>query len=234
MGPGVLVIDDDSGIASMIAMYLGVHGFDVKSVNSGRAGLKALYDLRPDLILLDIAMEEMDGWQVCQRVREISDVPIIIVSALTREADVVRGLRMGADDYVRKPFSLAELNERVRAVLRRCKAAQRPNGVFYDDGVLCVDADRGQVWLRGEVVGLTPTEFRLLTSLVARKGCVVRHEDLLEQVWGPAYRGDNACLSLYVRYLREKIEDDPAEPRYIQTRWGVGYWFAGEHASRSN
>jgi DNA-binding response OmpR family regulator len=229
----ILIIEDDSTIASLIAMSLRSCGFEVTSVDSGRAGLKILYDLRPDLILLDIMMEEMDGWQVCQRIRELSDVPIIIVSALISEVDVVRGLRMGADDYLRKPFSLAELSERVFAVLRRRNRPQTRDGVFYDDGVLRVDQSKSQVWRDGQVLGLTPTEFRLLTSLIAHKGSVVRHEDLLEQVWGTAYRGDNACLSLYIRYLREKIEDNPAQPHYIQTRWGVGYWFAGDSSSHS-
>jgi DNA-binding response OmpR family regulator len=234
MANRVLVIEDDSATASLIALSLRARGFEVTSVDGGRAGLKVLYDLRPDLILLDIMMEEMDGWQVCQRIREVSDVPIIIISALSSEVDVVRGLRLGADDYLRKPFSLMELSERVFVVLRRGNKPQTSDGVFYDDGVLRVDQGKSQVWRHGQVLNLTPTEFRLLTSLIARKGSVVRHEDLLEQVWGPAYRGDNACLSLYIRYLREKIEDDPAEPRYLQTRWGLGYWFAGTDVPRSN
>jgi DNA-binding response OmpR family regulator len=171
-------------------------------------------------------MPEMDGWQVCQRLREMSDVPIIILSAMTQEDDVVRGFRLGADDYVQKPFKLAELEGRVRAVLRRIRAYDKATLTVYDDGILKIDLDRQQAWRHGQAVHLTPTEFGLLSALVRHQGSVVPHKQLLVDVWGPGYADATTCLSLYIRYIREKLEDNPGEPRYILTKWGVGYWFA--------
>jgi two-component system KDP operon response regulator KdpE len=222
----VLVIDDDVTLGKLLAADLQPKGFKVSAATNGRDGLKIAYEQHPDLVIVDIMMPEMDGWQVVQRLREMCDVPIVMLSAKSEEEDIVKGFGLGADDYIRKPFLLRELEGRVRAVLRRVKAYEHETSSVYDDGLLRIDLERQQAWRRGQAMHFTPTEFRLLSSLVRRQGAVVPHKELLLEVWGPGYADATTCLSLYIRYIREKLEDNPAEPKYIQTKWGVGYWFA--------
>lgn len=233
-GHRVLIIEDDVALNNMLALNLEKQGFEVSSVTRGREGLKAAYDERPDVVILDIMMPGMDGYQVCKRLREISDIPIIMLTAKVAEKDELKGFQAGADDYVTKPFSLKVLTARIRAALRRARNRSQPEDGVYDDGTLRVDLDRHQVFRNDETVSLTPTEFRLLACLVRNKGRVVTHEELQEEVWGPGYTDAADCLSVYVRYLRKKLEDDPGDPQYILNRWGTGYWFAPQPRSSSS
>jgi two-component system KDP operon response regulator KdpE len=199
------------------------------TVDDGREALRAAYNCHPDIIILDTVMEKADGWSICRRLRYMSDVPIIVLSASAREEHVIEALSIGADDYLTKPRSLAELRARVRAVLRRAGMTREQSWEpIYEDGDLRIDLVNGSVTRGGESVHLTPTESRLLMCLVSRKGEVVPHKDLLVNAWGQEYAEAVDYLSVYIRYLREKVEEDPSNPRYIRTRWGIGYYFAGD------
>lgn len=222
----LLIIEDDQVLNRLLTEHLQNVGYDVLSANGGVEGLELMQNNGPDLVLLDIMMPGMDGWQTCQRLREVSDVPVLILTAKGAEEDVIKGFQLGADDYIKKPFNLQELELRVEAVLRRSANRRSDDTSDYDDGVLQIDLDRRLVVRRGDPVHLTPTEFRLLSYLVRHRDRVVPHSELLSEVWGPRYVDDTASLSVYVRYLREKLEDNPATPRYIATEWGVGYRFA--------
>jgi two-component system KDP operon response regulator KdpE len=226
MRQSILIIEDDVALSKMVATYLRKRGFQVASCTSARDGFRAIYEERPDLVLLDIMMPGMDGWEMCQRLRELSEVPIIMLTAKAEERDELKGFELGANDYVTKPFSLKVLTARICAALRRAERMTESSGRMYDDGTLRVDLERRQVFREGKLINLTPTEYRLLACLVENRGRVVPHEELLERVWGACYAGAKDCLSLYIHYLRQKLEANPSEPIYILNRWGVGYWFA--------
>ncbi len=231
MNEKVLVIDDDSGLLTLLRLGLERDGFTVITASSGKEGLRRAYETRPDVIILDIMMPEMDGWLTCQRLRTMCDTPIIMLTARANRTEVLKGLSLGADDYLTKPCSFDELKARVRTVLRRAQAGPSDDWrSVYDDGNLCVDLKEGTVMWRGEAVHLTPIESRLLMYLVSQKGRIVPHRELLTSVWGPEYAEEVGYLSVYIRYLRRKIEDDPSNPRYIHTRWRMGYYFAGNGA----
>jgi len=222
----LLIIEDDVDLVRALEHYFSRAGFDAISALDGREGLQKLYDERPDLVILDIAIPRLDGWQVIQRIRELSDVPIIILTARIREEERVRGLKLGADDYVVKPFSLKELEARVEAVLRRAHEGKPPRtGVLFSDGELVVDADRLAVTRDGKHIDLTPTELRLLLYLAENTGRVLTHEQILEKIWGPDYKENSGYVKLFVYRLRRKIEVDPKHPRYIMTERGIGYRF---------
>ncbi len=230
----VLVIDDDSGLLTLLRLGLEREGFSVSTANSGKDGLKKAYESRPDVIILDVMMPEMDGWLTCQRLRNMCDTPIIMLTARTDRADVLKGLSLGADDYLTKPCSFDELKARIRTVLRRSRTNSSNDWRdVYDDGSLCIDLRDGTVRRGGEAISLTPTESRLLLYLVSQKGRIVPHRELLTSVWGPEYAEEVGYLSVYVRYLRRKLEEDPANPQYIRTRWGMGYYFAGDGSVRA-
>ena len=234
MNEKVLVIDDDSGLTTLMRLGLEREGFTVVTASSGKDGLRRAYEVRPDIIILDVSMPDMDGWTTCQRLRSMCDTPVIMLTAKTGREDVLRGLSIGADDYLTKPCSFDELKARIRTVLRRVRGDSGDTWrATYDDGNLCVDLKDGVVTRRGQEVHLTPTETRLLMYLVSQKGRVVSHKELLTSVWGPEYAGEVGYLSVYIRYLRQKIEDDPANPRYICTRWRMGYYFAGNGGLRA-
>ena len=234
MNEKILVIDDDSGLLTLLRLGLEREDFTVITANGGKEGLKRAYETRPDAIILDIAMPEMDGWLTCQRLRQICDTPIIMLTARTTQEDILKGLSMGADDYLTKPCSFDELKARIRTVLRRTRAGSRDTWRdVYDDNNLCIDLKDGTVARRGEMISLTPTESRLLLYMVSQKGRIVSHKELLTSVWGSEYAEEVGYLSVYIRYLRRKIEDDPANPRYIRTRWGMGYYFADDEALQS-
>jgi DNA-binding response OmpR family regulator len=170
-------------------------------------------------------MPDMDGWEVCRSLREISpNVPIIILTVLKEKANVVRGLALGADEFIVKPFKPGELVARIQALLRRANMTKTPSE-FYDDGNLAIDFERRQVYLRDQLVNLSPTEFRLLACLVRSAGQVVPHKTLLTRVWGPEYADETHYVKLYIRYLRQKIEKCPEHPKYVVTEWGIGYRF---------
>ncbi len=235
MNERVLIIDDDPGLLTLLRLGLERDGFEVLTAQNGKEGLRKAYDYHPDLIVLDILMPEMDGWEVCQRLRYICNTPILILTAMDERDGVIRGLSVGADDYVLKPCTFEELKARIRALLRRSAGSpENARQTVYDDGNLRIDFSDGMVTKKGEPVTLTPTESRLLLYLASRQGKVISHQELLTQVWGPAYNDAVGYLSVYIRYLRQKIEDDPAKPRYIRTRWRVGYYFAVNGTAEGN
>ena len=222
----ILVVDDEPRMIHFIRLNLEHDGFDVVEASSGTQALAQLRDRLPDLVLLDVMMPDLDGFETLRLLREFSTVPVIMLTAKGDEEDRVRGLELGADDYVTKPFSPRELVSRVRAVLRRTEspasAAHEP--VRVDDR-LTIDFDRREVRVEGHLVRLRPTEYRLLYHLVQNAGWVVPHDQLLAKVWGYEYRDETHYLRLYINYLRQKLEKDPAHPEYILTERGVGYRF---------
>jgi DNA-binding response OmpR family regulator len=221
----VLVVDDDPKIVRLVRASLQPAGFEVLSAGDGEAGIAMVEAERPDLVILDRNMPRLDGLSACTRIRELSDVPVLMLTALSTETDRVAGLEGGADDYVVKPFSPIELLARVRALLRRARPAGSSEAAAFDDGVLVVDIGRRAVRLSGEPVDLTRTEWRLVSTLVGYPGRVFLHDELKRRVWGEHYGASDELLRAFVRSLRRKIEPDPAEPRYVRTQPGVGYVF---------
>jgi two-component system KDP operon response regulator KdpE len=205
------------------------NGFQVEVAHNAISGLKEAYALKPDAVILDIMLPDMDGWQVCRRLREMSDVPIIMLSALGSDENVIEGLNLGADDYIVKPVAVEELIARIRALLRRTSRSNpternHREPIFTYD-YLVIDFDKYEVTVAGEKVKLSPTEFRLLSVLSRYQGRLLPHEFLLSEVWGPEYVSEEEYLRLYISYLRRKIEPDPSKPRLIHNEWGVGYRF---------
>jgi len=228
----VLIIDDDTLLCEALRLMLSKMDFKVEVANDAITGLRKAYAFKPDVILLDIMMPSMDGWQTCQRFREMSDVPIIMLTALDSQENVVKGLDLGADDYIVKPVVANELAARIRAVLRRTSrstAMGHSNGngrepIFKQDS-LVIDFDKYEVMVDDERVDLTPTEFKLLSVLARYKGRVLPHEFLLTEVWGPEYVGEIDYLRLYISYLRRKLEKNKSKPGLIHNEWGIGYRF---------
>ena len=222
----ILVIDDEERMVRFIRLNLEHDGFVVIDAFNGKQALQRLRDATPDLILLDVMMPDLDGFEVLQMVREISNVPVIMLTAKGEEDDRVRGLELGADDYITKPFSPRELVSRIKAVMRRTEGASGGmHGLIQIDDRLKIDFDRREIWLEGKLVKLRPTEYRLLYHLVQNAGWVVSHDQLLSKVWGYEYRDEPHYVRLYINYLRQKLEKDPADPKYILTERGVGYRF---------
>ena len=228
MSKKILVIDDDPAFVRLVERVLAREGYEVLKTGSGREGLRLLFHQRPDIVLLDVAMPEMDGWQTCRRIRDICDIPIIMLTGQhSTEGDIVRGLDYGADDYLIKPVGNRELVARTRAVLRRAELPYSGgvSKITYTDNLLTVDVAERKVIVDGERVKLTPTEFRLFALLVDNAGRILTHKQLLEKVWGWEYTDDIDHVRIYIWHLRQKIEPDPAQPRYIVTEPGVGYYF---------
>lgn len=225
-GKLVLVVDDERRMVEFIRMNLELEGYRVATAHNGVEAQERLREDLADLVLLDVMMPEMDGFETLQQIRRVSTVPVIMVTVRGEEADLIRGLELGADDYIAKPFSPRELLVRIKAVLRRAEmpAPAAQARIVVDEG-LAIDLAKREVIVRGQVVKLRPTEFRLLYHLVQNAGWVMTHEMLLSKVWGPEYRDETQYLRLYITYLRQKIEEDPAHPRYILTERGVGYRF---------
>ncbi len=225
--PTVLIIDDDVMHLNMVKDALQAADYQVLTAADGQAGLRALYKAHPDLVLLDVNMPAMDGWTVCERIREVSNVPIIMLTARDAPEEVIRGLDLGADDYIAKPFELGVLLARVRANLRRAASGptQLDSGEGYHDEHLTIDLEERRVRVQGELVRLTPTEFNLLALLVSHAPRTVPYRELLEQVWGFEYIDDIDYLRVYVWHLRRKLEPDPKNPIYILNELGVGYRF---------
>lgn len=223
-GELVLVVDDEPNIVELARLYLEKEGFRVAEAGSGEEALRLFEELRPALMVLDIMIPEPDGWEVCRRIRSRSTLPIIMLTAREDEVDKVVGLELGADDYLTKPFSPRELVARVKAVLRRTAAAGEPRDVLHVDD-LVIDASRRKVFQREKEVELTPREFDLLYALALNRGIVMSREKLLERVWGYDYFGDTRTVDVHIRHIRDKLGDNPQEPRYLVTVWGVGYKF---------
>lgn len=225
-GSKILVIDDDPDIAQLLTIILKTHGFSIYHAFDGREGLKNVYELHPDLVILDIMMPELNGWEVCTRIRELSDVPILMLTARSAESDLLRGFVLGADDYLKKPFSKAELEARVRALLRRKKNHNGSSGIcHYADQVLHINLETQSVELDGKTLDLSVTEYSLLACLVRNIGRTVTHSQLLREVWGCEYGNMSTTLTLYIHYLRKKLENSKHNHQYIHTQWGRGYCF---------
>ena len=222
----ILIIDDDEDLTQMLLGRLLYRGYDVYAANSGLDGLKLAYQYHPNLVILDLMMPEMDGFEVCSRLRELSDVPILLLSAKDADNDVIKGFRLGADDYISKPFRVWELESRLIAILKRTRVSEEK---IYDDGILQIDLPKQQVVLRDNPIHLTPTEFRLLGMLLKRRDTVVEREELLDEVWGEGYQDARENLAVYIHYLRRKLKNKNSGHQYIRSRWGVGYWFATRH-----
>lgn len=223
----ILIIDDDTIFMSQAREWLQNAGYELITAENGTAGLRRLYTSQPDLVLLDVDLPEMDGWEVCRRVREMSDIPIIMLNTGWQKSDILKGFSMGADDFINKPPDYPELIARLGAVLRRSNSIKRDDkpATFYHPEIE-VDWRSHQVYIRGQLVKLSPTEFKLLTCLIENRGWLVTHEELLRKVWGQDYISDKSFVKLYIRYLRQKIEKDPSRPQLILTERGIGYRFS--------
>lgn len=222
----VLLIEDDPAILRMVQYLLTDEGMTAVTARNGLEGLRCFYATRPDLVILDLMMPELDGWETCQRIREMADVPILMLTARGQDEDMVRGLSTGADDYMVKPFSPEVLVARIHALLRRtgwAKEAETP--VVFSDERLQIDLEARRVTVAGKPIRLTATEFQLLAYLVANAGRVLTFRQILENVWGWEYQDDTQFARLYTWRLRQKLEQDPKHPNYILTEYGVGYRF---------
>ena len=226
----ILTADDDPQLLRLMTRNLQLEGYDVLGASDGQQALELIESNPPDLVLLDVMMPKMDGFTVCYRVREFSSVPIIIVTARGQDQDKVRGLDLGADDYLTKPFSVDELLARVRAVLRRSQFTARENAqglrASTATGDLTIDYSQHLVILAGREVPLTPNEYRILAYLAQNVGHVVTQDLLLEHVWGSEYLGEGHMLQVNINRLRHKLEVDPTQPHYILTKVGIGYSLA--------
>lgn len=223
--PKLLLIDDDSTLVKALEIYLSRAEYEVHWANNGSEGLRCLYELRPDLVVLDVMMPQLDGWETCRRIREMSTVPIIMLTAKGQETERVKGLRLGADDYVPKPFSLKELEARIEAVLRRARQGTDDSKTQtpYAVDELVIDPEHWEARLCGERLDLTSTELRLLVYLAENAGRVLSHQQILREIWGSEYEENLDYTKLFIWRLRRKIESDPSHPKYILTERGIGY-----------
>lgn len=224
----LLIIDDDRALLRALELYLDKHGYDVTTAEKGALGMRRLYEFHPDLVVLDVMMPDLDGWKVLERIRELTALPIIMLTARDAEHERIKGLKMGADDYVAKPFSMRELEARIQAVLRRSRTPRQDaaGSRFFSDDHLVIDVDRAQVRCSGTLVDLTPTEQKLLFLLAQNPGRLLTFDHILSHVWGFEYTEEKGYVRLYIWRLRQKIEPDPECPTYIQTEHGLGYRFA--------
>ena len=222
----ILVVDDEPRIVEAVGMNLELEGYQVSSASNGYEALQKLTKDLPDLVILDVMMPKVDGFETLREIREVSTVPVIMLTVRGEEIDKVKGLDLGADDYITKPFNPKELVLRIRAVLRRVEMPSPvPKTEIRVDDNLSIDFSRCKVIIKGKEVHLRPTEYRLLYHLVSNAGQVLTHETLLRRVWGYEYRDEDHYLWLYITYLRRKIEDDPKHPKYILSERGIGYRF---------
>ncbi len=226
----ILVVDDEKAIGEILKINLEKEGYKVAVAMDGEEGLNLALKLNPDLILLDVMLPKMDGFEVCKKIRRESEVPIVMLTARTEEIDKIIGLELGADDYVTKPFSIRELMARVKANLRRTVVPSVPENEenTIKIGEISINTESYELKKAGKIIELTLREFELVKYLADAPGRIFSRETLLEKVWGYEYYGDMRTVDVTVRRLREKIEEDPSEPRYIMTRRGVGYYFSKE------
>lgn len=226
MVPKLLVVDDEEDLQQLLRAMLERRGYQVLSASGGLQAIRMLYHERPDLVLLDVMMPGMDGWETLKRIREMSTVPVIMLTALGEVSHIVQGLQIGADDYISKPFDREELTARIEALLRRCTQPvdQAEQALSFDGGHLIIDPVCRRVVVRGQEVRLTPTEYRFLLYLAQNAGRVLTYENILANVWDVAYQGGDKNVKVYAIYLRRKIEPDPQHPRYICSERGIGYF----------
>jgi DNA-binding response OmpR family regulator len=221
----IVLVDDDANLRHTLGYALRQEGFEVFAAEDGERGLEAFHQSRPDVVLLDVMLPNLDGFEVCRRIRKESDVPILMLTARDTEVDKVVGLELGADDYLAKPFSTRELVARVRALLRRTRQTAAPVGERLESAGLLLDAVRHRVTLEGREISLKPKEFDLLAFFMAHPGQVFGREQLLASVWGYDFAGDSRTVDTHVKTLREKLDDDAERPLWIDTVRGVGYRF---------
>lgn len=221
-----LVVEDEKGLADLLKLWLVRGGYKALVAENGRVGLRVFYEAHPDLVILDLALPEMDGWQLCERIREVSQIPIIMLTARGEEADKVRGFQLGADDYITKPFGFPELMARVQAVLRRTsQTLENQPAPVYQQGNLLLDPKVHRAILNGKDLKLTPTEYRLLVYLMQHSGQLLTHNQILHGVWGDTYTDNVDSLRTYIRSLRRKLEAEAGSPS-ITTEHGLGYRFS--------
>jgi DNA-binding response OmpR family regulator len=222
----ILLVDDQAEMLWLLNHTLSEEGYEIATAQDGSEGLRQAYAFQPDLIVLDIMMPGMNGWEMLRRLREFSDVPVIMLTAIDGEANLVQGLETGADDYITKPFAIRELKARIRAILRR--AALPPSDgshlLQFDGGDLVINPVAQQVTLRGQIVDLSPTEYKLLLFLAYHAGQVLSQEQILDNVWGAGYENSLSNVKVNIQRLRSKIEPDPRQPRYVLTKRGTGYY----------
>ena len=221
----LLLIDDDQGLTDLLTDYLRNQGHIVHVAGDGLSGIRQVYINRPDLVILDVTMPQLDGWAVLERIRELSDLPVIMMTARDEESSVLRGFSLGADDYVTKPFSFAQLAARIQAVLSRTENTAGQDERELRQGDLIVDLTTKQVWRGDKLIHLTPTEFKLLVVMMQRAGEVITLEELVSAVWGEQYTDEIGYVRRYVWHLRKKVEPDPEQPRFIHNERGFGYRF---------
>lgn len=229
MGKKVLVVDDEKLIVKGIRFSLEQDGMEVDCAYDGEEALQKATDQKYDMILLDVMLPKMNGFEVCQQIRDFSDVPIVMLTAKGDDMDKILGLEYGADDYITKPFNILEVKARIKAIMRRTGHAkvEEENTSLIESGDLKLDCDSRRLYISGREINLTAKEFDLLELLVKNKNKVYSRENLLNLVWGYEYPGDVRTVDVHVRRLREKIEANPSEPRYVHTKWGVGYYYQG-------
>jgi DNA-binding response OmpR family regulator len=221
----ILLVDDDQNLSALLGEYLRNLGYTVYQAEDGQKGLRAFFENKPDLVILDVTMPGKDGWETLKRIREMSQSPVIMLTARNEENDVLRGFSLGADDYVSKPFSFAQLGARVRAVLSRSGETSASASEQMAWGGLVADLATRRVTRDGESLALTPTEFKLLVALMRRQGEVLSPEELVKDVWGPQYKEEIGFVRRYIWHLRKKVELDPENPQYIHNERGFGYRF---------
>jgi DNA-binding response OmpR family regulator len=223
----ILIVDDEARMRRFMQMNLDLEGYRVIEASNGLEAIDRVREDLPDLVLLDVMMPELDGFETLHIIRETSTVPVIMLTVRDDEEDKVRGLELGADDYVTKPFSPRELASRIKAVLRRTEMDSPEGGksLIKVDDYLQIDFNRRQVFVDGKPIRLRPTEYRLLYHLVQNAGYTLTHQIILSKVWGYEYQDESQYVRLYITYLRQKIEPDPSNPRYILTERGIGYRF---------
>lgn len=226
MSKTILVVEDEKTIADILVFNLQREGYQTLEANDGAEGLKLATEKNPDLILLDVMLPVMDGFEVCKNIRKTSQVPILMLTAREEETDKVLGLELGADDYITKPFSMRELMARVKTNIRR-SSIQPEDEIKYDNSSsIQIKQSNGSVYKQGKQIDLSVREFELLTFMSATPGQVYSREELMEKVWGYEYYGDLRAVDVAIRRLREKIEDESAQPKYIITKRGLGYYFS--------
>lgn len=221
----LLLIDDDHGLTDLLGQYLRNQGHTVHVAGDGLTGLRQAFSYKPDLVILDVTMPKQDGWEVLARLRELSTMPVIMLTARDEEINILHGFSLGADDYVTKPFSFAQLAARIQAVLSRSNQTAVNHETELQRGDLAVDPATKRVWRGEEMIHLTPTEFNLLVVLMQRSGEVITPEELVSEVWGEQYADDIGYVRRYIWHLRKKVEPDPENPVYIHNVRGFGYRF---------
>ncbi len=223
--PNLILIDDDPGLTDLLADYLQTQGHTVRVANDGLSGVRLVFTTKPDLIVLDVTMPQRDGWEILTRIREMTTIPVIMLTARDEEANILKGFALGADDYVTKPFSFAQLAARIQAVLARAGQSPQDDTTELRQGELVVNLTTKHVWRGKEMIHLTPTEFKLLVVMMQRAGTVITPTELVNEVWGEQYADDIGYVRRYIWHLRKKIEPDSESPKYIHNERGFGYRF---------